>query len=105
MINIIREQDILKAMIRIYCRGHHQTDHLCNECSQLLEYGQGRLAKCPFGDEKPACQNCPVHCYKPVMRQRIQKVMRYAGPRMIWRHPLMAVQHLIHTQQSKNQKK
>lgn len=101
MNNLIVERKTLQAMIRIYCRGHHQTDQLCADCSQLMEYAEERLAKCPFGNEKPACQNCPVHCYKPEMRQRIREVMRYAGPRMIWRHPLMAIQHVIHSQQSK----
>jgi hypothetical protein len=25
----------------------------------------------------------------------MREVMRYAGPRMLWRHPLLAVAHLI----------
>jgi hypothetical protein len=29
------------------------------------------------------------------MREKIREVMRYAGPRMIYRHPIMAVFHLI----------
>jgi len=28
------------------------------------------------------------------MRGRITEVMRFAGPRMTWRHPLLAIQHL-----------
>jgi len=28
------------------------------------------------------------------MRERIRAVMRYAGPRMLWRHPLLALLHL-----------
>jgi hypothetical protein len=29
------------------------------------------------------------------MRQRIRAVMRYAGPRMLLRHPGMAIMHLF----------
>ena len=96
MINLEQERATLRAMIRIYCKGQHGEDPLCEECSHLWDYAEERLAKCPFGVEKPTCQNCTVHCYKPEMRQQIQEVMRYAGPRMIWHHPLMAVRHLVH---------
>ena len=101
MINLTQEKDTLRAMIRIYCKGQHGGNPLCKECTQIWEYAEERLAKCPFGDEKPTCQNCPVHCYKPEMRQRIREVMRYAGPRMIWHHPLMAIRHLIHNRRTR----
>jgi hypothetical protein len=39
--------------------------------------------------------HCPVHCYQPRMRESIREVMRYAGPRMLTRHPFLAVAHLI----------
>jgi hypothetical protein len=29
------------------------------------------------------------------MRERIREVMRYAGPRMILRHPILAIWHLL----------
>ncbi len=96
MNNISQERDTLQAMIRLYCRQKHTPDPLCEECSQLWSYAEERLVKCPFGVEKPTCQNCTVHCYKPEMRQRVKEVMRYAGPRMIWHHPIMAIRHLIH---------
>lgn len=96
MVNIDQERATLRAMIRIYCKGQHGGKPLCDECAQLWEYAEERLAKCPFGTDKPTCQTCPVHCYKSDMRQRVREVMRYAGPRMIWRHPLMAIRHLIH---------
>jgi hypothetical protein len=28
------------------------------------------------------------------MRERVAEVMRFAGPRMVWRHPLLALAHL-----------
>jgi len=96
MITLAQERATLRAMIRIFCKGQHGEDPLCKECSQLWDYAEERLTKCPFGVEKPTCQNCTVHCYKPEMRQQIREAMRYAGPRMIWHHPIMAIRHLVH---------
>jgi len=101
MIDLSQERDTLQAMIRLYCRQNHTPNPLCKECSQIWSYAEERLEKCPFGFEKPTCQNCTVHCYKPEMRQRIKEIMRYSGPRMIWHHPVMAIQHLIHNKKNK----
>jgi hypothetical protein len=54
-----------------------------------------RLERCVFGDAKPACSNCVVHCYRADMRERVREVMRWSGPRMLLRHPVLAVRHLI----------
>lgn len=94
------ERITLEKMIQLYCRKHHHHPALCPECSQLLAYAEARLEKCPFGADKPTCQNCTVHCYSPEMRQKIKEVMRFSGPRMILYHPLLAVRHLLHNQQS-----
>ena len=93
---IAREKRTLRAMVRIYCRAHHgPSQETCRECAELLDYALGRLDRCPFGGDKPPCVDCPIHCYKPAMRDRARAVMRYAGPRMIWRHPILAIMHLI----------
>jgi hypothetical protein len=55
----------------------------------------GRLEGCPFQEDKTTCAKCPVPCYKPTMRLRIRQVMRYAGPRMLVKHPALAAWHLI----------
>lgn len=92
-----RERKTLEAMIRLRCRNVHRPERggLCGECRDLLRYAEGRLAKCPFGEEKPTCARCPVHCYRPEMRERIREVMRYAGPRMIREHPWLALMHML----------
>ncbi|MFA5183020.1 MAG: nitrous oxide-stimulated promoter family protein [Syntrophales bacterium] len=92
---IDRETETIRKMIGIYCRDHHPNNDLCPDCRQLLEYAEKRTNSCPFGKDKPVCADCPVHCYKPEMRKRIREVMRYAGPRMICRHPLLAIRHLL----------
>lgn len=81
-------------MIEIYCRARHG-GRLCAECEELYQYAVCRLDRCPFGADKPTCAQCPIHCYKPAMRERVKTVMRYAGPRMLLRHPLLAIWHLI----------
>jgi len=98
-----REQKTVENMVGIYCRDHHHTkgEHptrgykLCHKCKELVEYARFRLKNCPFQENKTTCGNCPIHCYKPKLRENIRKVMRYAGPRMIWHHPLLAIGHMI----------
>lgn len=89
------ERKTLQAMLAIYCRGRHAGgESLCADCQALLEYAEARLEKCPFGTKKPVCSQCTVHCYKPAMRARVRDVMKYAGPRMLGRHPMLALRHL-----------
>ncbi len=91
-----REQKTLLCMILLYCKKlHNRQDRLCEECESLHEYALARLNKCPYGNSKPTCKKCTTHCYKPEMREKIRQVMRYAGPRMLFKHPLLAVHHLI----------
>ena len=97
---LAREEKTIAAMIALYCRDHHETaphdsgDGLCPECADLLAYARLRLEKCRYGAEKPTCANCETHCYRPAMRERVREVMRYSGPRMLRRHPVLAVAHL-----------
>ena len=71
------------------------TRPLCPECAALLDYALRRLDSCRFGNGKPSCRKCPVHCYRADMRERIRTVMRWAGPRMIFHHPMAATRHLL----------
>ena len=91
-----REKRTIEAMVRIYCRGQHQSQAgLCPDCQQLIDYALARLWRCPFQENKTTCAQCEVHCYSPAMRQKIRAVMRYAGPRMLYHHPILAVLHLL----------
>ncbi len=91
------EEQTIRAMVEIYCQAHHEpaSGRLCEQCQELFEYAQARLGKCPFAAEKPVCAKCPIHCYRPAMRNQIRDVMRFAGPRMALRHPVLALAHLI----------
>ncbi len=91
-----REKRTVEAMIRLYCQGEHgRSKGLCLECRALLDYSLARLEHCPFQEGKTTCAKCPVHCYRPEMRERVRTVMRYAGPRMLYRHPVLALLHLL----------
>jgi hypothetical protein len=92
---ITREAKTVERMVLMYCNRQHRTQKvLCSECDDLLNYALGRLEKCPFQEGKTACAKCPVHCYKPDMREKIREVMRFTGPQMLFRHPMMALLHM-----------
>ena len=94
---LLKDEDTLRAMGRIYCEAHHQgekdIDGLCPECAACIAYSIQRTRKCPKL-HKGNCDQCEIRCYAPEMRQQIRTIMAYAGPRMIYRHPVMAVRHL-----------
>ena len=93
-----RELRTIEAMVRLYCRGHDhlRREPLCPDCAALFEYATRRLERCVFGDAKPTCANCTVHCYSAEMRERIRVVMQWAGPRMPLRHPLLSIFHVLY---------
>jgi hypothetical protein len=90
-----RERETIQVMVRMYCRDQHYAAELCAECQELEEYAVMRLNRCPFQEGKTTCAKCPVHCYKPEMREYVRRVMRYSGPRMLLRHPMKALLHLL----------
>ncbi len=97
-----REKETVSLMIKIYCRKKHGTKNgLCEECAELDRYARERSEKCPFTESKTFCSNCKVHCYKKDMREKICKVMRFSGPKMIFHHPVMAIKHVTETKKEK----
>jgi hypothetical protein len=91
-----RERRTVAAMIWIFCRQRHASrGSLCAECSELEGYTRLRLERCPYGEEKPTCVHCPIHCYQPQRREQIRGVMAYSGPRMLLSHPVLAIRHMI----------
>jgi hypothetical protein len=92
---IATEKTTVSVMVRIYCADHHGgADSRCPTCAALERYAHARLDACPYGADKPTCKACPIHCYKPAEREAMREVMRFAGPRMMWRHPWLSVVHL-----------
>lgn len=91
------EKLIVRDMITLYCRNVHHSKELCDECRALADYAEERSDHCPYMAEKSFCSQCKTHCYKPMMREKIRQVMRYAGPRMIFHHPIAALRHLYYS--------
>jgi len=92
-----KEQKTIGIMIQIFCAAHHGTgsELLCPECTELSDYARERLNKCPYGENKGICSKCRIHCYKPGMRKQITNVMRFSGPKMVRKHPFLAIDHLL----------
>ena len=67
----------------------------------LLDYARLRLSKCPHGDSKPFCSSRAIHCYRPDRKEQIRQVMRYAGPRMLLHHPVIAIRHVMEMRREK----
>ena len=103
-----KEQYVVEEMVRLYCKKNHaeydsERKRMCPVCQELSDYAKQRSEKCPFMEQKTFCANCKVHCYKPQMRDRIRKVMRFSGPRMLFCHPVLAVWHLVCSVKEKRQ--
>ncbi|MCX6280577.1 MAG: nitrous oxide-stimulated promoter family protein [Bacteroidetes bacterium] len=91
----LTEKKTISAMIRVYCRSVHGSRIVCRQCRDLEDYAHKRVDHCIYGQDKPACKQCPVHCYSPLKREEIKTVMREAGPRMMLRHPVLSLKHFI----------
>ncbi|MEG0255124.1 nitrous oxide-stimulated promoter family protein [Vagococcus sp.] len=88
------EKKTVQAMIDIYYKQYKDDEHLI-EKEDVENYAMSRLNYCRFGEEKPTCKVCPVHCYKKSYKEKMQKIMRYSGPRMMIYHPVMSVEHFV----------
>lgn len=86
-----QEKELIAVMIKIYEDGNHE------DLSELKEYAFKRIDHCPRKQEKTFCSSCPIHCYQKVYRQQIRKVMKYSGKRIIFKHPIITIRHLINT--------
>lgn len=98
-----QEKRTVTAMVEVYCHGVHKTKRgsLCPQCQKLMDYANARTDRCPFMETKTFCSACKVHCYSKEMQEKIREVMRYAGPRMLFVHPVSALRHVRVTIQNK----
>lgn len=96
MTRIEREKKTIKLMVEIYCKKNHGgRGELCEECRELLEYAEKRLTLCKFGEEKSTCSRCKVHCYKKDMKEKVKKVMKFSGPRLLIYNPKELIRHML----------
>ena len=103
-VSIQQDTDKLVRFLSMYCDGHHRHrlrklftfdypkvdaavsngPDLCDECTKLLRHAIVMRALCPL-DPKPKCRNCPEHCYRPLYKDQMETVMKYAGPRSLFK--------------------
>lgn len=100
-----REKRTISQMVALYCAGSHEAaarterahcgEAVCPACAAVDAYAVLRTERCRRMEAKTSCEECGNHCYAPEKREEIRAVMRYAGPRMLGRHPVAAVRHLL----------
>lgn len=83
------ETKVVCEVIDLYAAAHPDFD-----AESLKDYARLRIARCPMMETKTFCSACSVHCYQAEKREQIRQVMRWSGPRMLLRHPLMTLHHL-----------
>lgn len=107
----LKDLRLLLQFTSVYCRAKHDRSQavigidepelnrlplakypVCEDCRELLLYAFERRMRCPLED-KPACKHCPVHCYKPVYRERVREIMRFSGQHLIKRGRLDLLWH------------
>lgn len=95
--NLVPAEEIktIQVMVNLFCRDHHHGSPPCEQCLELLEYTMERVKQCPLQEQRTTCGKCHVHCFKPSMQKKIREVMRYAGPRMLKTHPVLAAKHMF----------
>lgn len=94
---IRKEVETIRIMTEIYCSAHHGTEkgNLCPECEEFYLYSAKRLACCPFGENKPVCAKCKIHCFGKEFKGKAKAIMAFAGPRLVLRHPILSLRHLM----------
>ena len=92
-----KDRATLEAIGRIYCKAHHDVDKdaagLCPACRETVDATLARTEVCPYA-HAGNCQDCAIRCQRGEARERIREIMRYAAPRMAFRHPLMTLDYL-----------
>ncbi len=97
MKNIETEKKIVSLMIKYYCKIKHKRkmSDLCTICNELIEYSLKKLSLCRYGDNKPQCNKCSIHCYSADKRIQIKDVMKTVGPIMLIFHPIKTLRHFF----------
>jgi hypothetical protein len=106
---------VVAGLAQIYCEGHHaaaervrlesdaatlgvygrRIPRLCPECAEHVRYAEARRAYCPK-DPKPFCAHCDTHCYKPAEAEWQRQMMRWAGPRSLFRgYAIPGIKHAL----------
>ena len=72
---IAERKSATESIVSFYCRKHHGTDGLCEDCKELLDYALGRIDDCSNNPSRTRCKGCPTYCYCSEMGDRMSKVL------------------------------
>ena len=87
-----KEKELVKTMIDLYYANHvNSLEH-----QDLLEYAMLKIDRCPKMATKSFCSQCEIHCYDEKRRALIRQVMRYSGPRMVFKRPMLVLKHFYY---------
>ncbi len=97
-------------MLKLYNKKKYRQKKLTKEMQELLDYSYLRIENCPHrkknnNGEKPFCSCCNIQCYKADMKQNMVEVMRFSGPRILFSHPIVSIDHLKKTLKFKREQK
>ena len=93
---IAKDVETIRIMTEIYCHAHHNTkEGLCPECEEFYLYSVKRLACSPFGEKKPVCAKCNIHCYGKGYKERAKEIMAFSGPKLLLKHPILSMRHIL----------
>ncbi len=98
------EKRLISEMIAYYCQKKHGSaaGRPWEGCLKTEGYAHPRLGPRPVTGDKNLFSPCAGHRYAPRRGGRIREVMRYSGPHMLIRHPLLVVRHALTGMQNKN---
>ena len=103
---IEREKKMVDAMVLIYCKDHHKYENaLCSKCFELGVYTKSRLENCRYQEKKPFCGRCGLTCYNVQTKDYAESILNYAGPRMMFQHPMLGLHHFLDAFRNNNQLK
>lgn len=103
--NILKEKKTFDKMLKIYCKKKHQSKELCKECLEIQNYVYKRIEMCPFILNKPFCAYCKIQCYKKEMKEKVIKIMKFSGPKMMFRAPIQSFRHVFQMIKYKRKKR
>ena len=49
----------------------------------------------PFGEKKPVCAKCNIHCYGKGHKERAKEIMAFSGPKLLLKHPILSMRHIM----------
>ncbi|MFR7871750.1 MAG: nitrous oxide-stimulated promoter family protein [Fenollaria timonensis] len=71
-------------------------------CYELIMKAFRHTERCPHSFYKTFCHQCPTTCYKLTDLEQIEPIMKYAGRKIILKHPIMGLKFVINLIRSKN---